>query len=197
MTGLRKSSEERREELVKAAKAVAMAEGLENVTGRKVAAKAGLSSGLVFFHFDGRAALLEAVLDGLLEDIFGGLELPEGGASNERFLDFLRQRIERLRAERRQIELFIDFWVLGVREPAIRKRMREGLERYREKVRPLSADVARGRGAMTGDGLAQVAVSFILGCALQVVMDSGRVDTAAYLDTVRELLVPSKKAVTA
>lgn len=197
MTGLRKSSEERREELVKAAKAVAMAEGLENVTGRKVAAKAGLSSGLVFFHFEGRAALLEAVLDGLLEDIFGGLELPADGASSERFLDFLRQRIERLRAERRQIELFIDFWVLGVREPAIRKRMREGLERYREKVRPLTADVARGRGAMTGDGLAQVAVSFILGCALQVVMDSGRVDTAAYLDTVRELLVPSKKAVTA
>ncbi|MFZ5443791.1 MAG: TetR/AcrR family transcriptional regulator [Myxococcota bacterium] len=197
MTGLRKSSEERREELVKAAMAVAMAEGLENVTGRKVAARAGLSSGLVFFHFDGRTALLEAVLDGLLENIFGTFVVPPGADANERMIEFLRQRIERLRAERRQIELFVDFWVMGVREPGIRKRMREGLERYRELLRPVAADVARGREPMTGDGLAQVAVSFVLGLALQVVMDSGRVDAAESLLTVRELLAPTAKAVRA
>jgi AcrR family transcriptional regulator len=198
MTGLRKSSDERRTQLVEAARAVAAAEGLENVTGRKVAAKAGLSSGLVFFHFDGRAALLEAVLDSLLEDIFGGIELPPGDQPPEvRFMQFLAKRIERLRAERRRMELFIDFWVLGVREPAIRKRIREGLERYREQVRPLSTEYAQGHGGMTGEGLAQVAVSFILGCALQVVMDSGRIDTAEYLDTVKALLVPTKKTVRA
>lgn len=193
MTGLRKSSDERRAELVSAARAVAMAEGLEHVTGRKVAAKAGLSSGLVFFHFDGRAALLEAVLDALLEDIFGGLGVPTSDTepADVQFMKFLELRIARLRAEKRQIELFVDFWVLGVREPGIRKRMREGLERYREQVRPLSTRFAEGHGGMTGDGLAQVAVSFILGCALQVVMDSGRVDTAQYLDTVQALLMPA------
>ncbi len=193
MTGLRKSSDERRAQLLEAARAVAIAEGLENVTGRKVAAKAGLSSGLVFFHFKGRDALLEALLDTLLEDIFGAMEVPPGdGSPEERFMHFLASRIDRVRRERRQMELFIDFWVLGVHEPAIRKRIREGLEQYRAKVRTLSTELAERRGHLTGDGLATVAVSFILGHALQVVMDSGRVDTAEYLETVHELLAPKK-----
>ncbi|MFO0595865.1 MAG: TetR/AcrR family transcriptional regulator [Myxococcaceae bacterium] len=195
MTGLRKSSDERRAELISAARAVALAEGLEHVTGRKVAAKAGLSSGLVFFHFDGRQALLEAVLDALLEDIFGGLEVPEGdGPADERMLQFLEHRVSRLRHERRQLELFIDFWVLGTREASVRRRIREGLERYREQVRPLATRVASSRPGMTGDALAQVAVSFILGCALQVVMDSGRIDTAEYFEAVRSLFVASRPA---
>lgn len=195
MTGLRKSSDERRVELVQAARAVASDEGLEHVTGRKVAARAGLSSGLVFFHFEGRAALLEAVLDSVLEDIFGGLEVPAGdGTPVSRLLALLERRIERLRTERRQLELFVDFWVLGLREPSIRKKIRAALERYRKAFLPVAGEVASLRGGMTGEGLAQVAVSFILGCALQVVIDTGRVDTAEYLGTVRELFSPPRKA---
>lgn len=196
MSGARKSSDERKSELIEAARAVAVAEGLENVTGRKVATKAGLSSGLVFFHFENRAALLQAVLDSLIEDIFGNLVVPESDeAPEQRLMNFLRERIERLRKERRQIELFVDFWVLGVREPEIRKRIRKGLEAYRAAMLPITTVVAGTRDGMTGDGLAQLAVSFILGCALQVGMDTGAVDTEAYLGSVSALfLTPKKKA---
>lgn len=198
MVGLRKPPEERREELVKAAREVALSEGLENVTGRKVAARAGLSSGLVFFHFTDRAGLLEAVLDALLEDLFGSMQVPVGdGAPLERFLGFVEQRMTRLRRERRQLELFIDFWVLGVRQPSIRKRMRDGLEQYRAQLRPMAEEVAGTRAGMTGEGLSQIAVSFILGAALQLAMDSQRIDTDVHVEAVRALFEaqrPTRKA---
>ena len=194
MSGRRKQLDERRSELVAAARAVAMSDGLEQLTGRKVAAKAGLSSGLVFFHFETREALLEAVLDALLEDIFGGLTMPEGaGTPEQRLLSFLQQRFERLRTERRQVELFIDFWVLGLRNASIRKRIRAGLERYRDAVRPVGDELARTRSGLTGDGLAQLAVSFILGSALQFAMETGRPDPDALLSSVRGLLFPQVK----
>lgn len=194
MSGKRKQLDERRSELVAAARAVAMSDGLEQLTGRKVAAKAGLSSGLVFFHFETREALLEAVLDSLIEDIFGGLTTPEGaGTPEQRLLSFLQQRFERLRTERRQVELFIDFWVLGLRNASIRKRIRAGLERYRDAVRPVGDELARTRSGLTGDGLAQLAVSFILGSALQFAMEPGRPDPEALVGSVRGLLFPQGK----
>lgn len=192
MTGLRKSEDERREELLRAARAVAMAEGLDNVTGRKVAAKAGLSSGLVFFYFKGRAELLEALLDSLLEDLLGGLEVPEAPTAGERMARFFEQRLARMRRDRRLMELFFDFWVLGAREPAIRRRIREGLEAYRNAVRPTADLVAEEQG-VSGAGLAQLAVSVVLGSALQVMVDSGRLDAGEYLDAVRGLLLNPEK----
>jgi len=196
MTGKRKNIDERRSEILSAARAVAMSEGLEQLTGRKVATRAGLSSGLVFFHFESREALLEAVLDTLIEDIFGGLTPPEGaGSAEQRFLTFFQQRLERLKSERRQIELFIDFWVLGLHNASIRKRIRAGLERYRAAIKPVGDELARARANTTGDGLAQLAVSFILGSALQLAMDSGRLDPEELLGSVRGLLFsPTKKA---
>lgn len=190
----RKNIDERRAEILSAARSVAMSEGLEQLTGRKVAAKAGLSSGLVFFHFETREALLEAVLDTLIEDIFGGLTPPEGaGSAEQRFLTFFQQRLERLKSERRQIELFIDFWVLGLHNASIRKRIRSGLERYRAAIKPVGDELARARANTTGDGLAQLAVSFILGSALQLAMDSGRLDPEELLGSVRGLLFSQTK----
>ncbi len=190
----RKNIDERRAEILGAARAVAMSAGLEQLTGRKVAAKAGLSSGLVFFHFETREALLEAVLDTLIEDIFGGLTPPAGaGSAEQRFLTFFQQRLERLKSERRQIELFIDFWVLGLHNANIRKRIRAGLERYRAAIKPVGDELARARANTTGDGLAQLAVSFILGSALQLAMDSGRLDPEALLGSVRGLLFSQTK----
>jgi AcrR family transcriptional regulator len=179
MAGSRKDKDVRKEELVHAAFEVAKAEGLEHVTGRKVAAKAGLSAGLVFFYFQDRDGVLEAVLDRLIERLFGRIS---GAAQSDDLIGFLEKRIEHLRHERREVELFVDFWVMGVRQPAIRKRIKGALQQYRAMVTPLVP------GTRTSEGLGQVAVSFILGCALQAVVDPTNFDTDTYLTTVRGLL---------
>lgn len=186
MPGLKKERDERREELVKAAYQVALAEGLEHVTGRKVATRAGLSTGLIFFHFTNREGLLEAVLDKLVDEIFGSMGQPGGPAT---LLQFLESRIERQKAERREMKLLIDFWVMGVREKAIRTRMQQALERYRSVLLPYAQTFTSSRGAdQAAEGLAQVALSCVLGCGLQVVIESGRFDTAKYIDSIRLLL---------
>jgi AcrR family transcriptional regulator len=190
MPGLKKQPDARREELVQAAFAVAVEEGLEHVTGRKVAAKAGLSSGLIFFHFESRDALLEAVLDRLVERIFGDFTPPQGERAGDRLVAFLKARIERQQRERREMELFIDFWVLGVRQPAIRKKLKVTLARYRGVVQPLVSEGA----AKDAEALAQVTVSFILGCALQAVVDGQHFDVARYVDAVAGLLAAPKAA---
>lgn len=196
MAGKRKHLDERRQELVAAARAVALSDGLEQLTGRKVAAKAGLSSGLVFFHFESREALLEAVLDALIDDLFGDLTAPTGeGPPEERLLAFLEQRFTKVRGERRRVELFIDFCVLGLRNASIRKRIRSGLERYRDAVRPVGDELSQTRPGMSGDGLAQLTVSFILGSVLQFSMETGKPAPEALLASMRALLrSPRKKA---
>src|SRR5690242_17197420 len=66
MPGRRAPEEERRAQILAAAFNVAAREGLARLTVRQVAAEARLSSGLVFFHFTSRDALLLALLDQLL-----------------------------------------------------------------------------------------------------------------------------------
>ena len=54
MPGTKASQGERREQIMCAAYAVATVEGLDRLTIRQVAATAGLSGGLVLFHFETR-----------------------------------------------------------------------------------------------------------------------------------------------
>jgi AcrR family transcriptional regulator len=58
--------EERREQLVSSALEIALEEGVEAVTVRRVAARAGVSLGLVHYSFDSKEHLLEAVAAAVL-----------------------------------------------------------------------------------------------------------------------------------
>jgi AcrR family transcriptional regulator len=63
--GKRLSVEERREQLVRAALAVALEDGVDAVTIRRVATRAGVSLGLVHYIFEDKGQLLAAVADAL------------------------------------------------------------------------------------------------------------------------------------
>ena len=67
MGGRKQPEEQRREEILRAAFVVAARDRLTGVTARAVAAEAGISSGLVFFHFESVDALLGELLDWLLD----------------------------------------------------------------------------------------------------------------------------------
>lgn len=58
--------ETRREQLTEAAVRIALTDGLDNTTVRRVAAQAGVSLGTVHYCFEGKAELLEAVVEYLL-----------------------------------------------------------------------------------------------------------------------------------
>ena len=196
MPGRKAPEDERREAILRAAYAVAAREGLAGLTGRAVAARAGVSSGLVFFHFASRDALLAALLDWLLEHTLVAGELPAhlawGSTAAERMLAVVRRDLEALPRTRARVELFFDFWVRGTRDPIVRDKIRAALERYRHAYLPLAraviAESPRRFAETTAEGLATVAATFVEGCALRAVLDPAAFDVDASFAALVALL---------
>ena len=197
MPGRKEPEEERRDAILRAAYVVAARERLGGVTARAVAAEAGVSSGLVFFYFESIDNLLVALLDWLLERTVARAQLvppvdvadPDPAA---RLMASVAAAVRRLPRERERVELFFDYWVLGTRHPAIRRKIRRALALYRESylvgAQALIDAHPERYAATTADGLADVIASFLYGCALQIVTDPARFDVERTLVTLDGLV---------
>ncbi|MBB4639516.1 TetR/AcrR family transcriptional regulator [Longimicrobium terrae] len=195
MPGRKVPEEQRRLEILKAAYRVAGRERLTGLTAQAVAAEAGVSKGLVFFHFGNRDGLLVALLKWLLGITLVGPDMPEllaGRTPGERLMSALRRDVEALPRQRERVELFFDFWVMGTRHPEVQRAIRAALDGYRDAYRPLAqavvdADPARF-GGIGAEGLAGVVAGFIEGCAIQAVMDPERFNVESYMRTLAALV---------
>lgn len=196
MPGRRAPEEERREAILRAAFTVAARERLGAVTARAVAAEAGVSAGLVFFYFESVDTLLVELLDWLLAHTLVAADTPdrlsEVSDPGARMMLAIRRDVEWLPKQRERVELFFDYWVLGTRHPAIRRKIRRALNRYRDAFEPLAralveSDPERYSG-MSAEGLASVAAGFVEGCALQVVMDPTEFDVERSMTTLAALV---------
>lgn len=197
MPGKKRSESERREAIIQAAFEVASRDQLGGLSMRAVAERAGVSKGLVFFYFTDKDTLLLALLDWLLETTLvvepPAEEAGEGGPAR-RLLAMVTHEVEKLPAERAQAELFLDFWVLGRGQPEIQTRIRRAFVRYREGFLPYAervvAEAPDRYGPRGARGLAAVVVSFIEGCALQLIADPERFSVDRYIRAVRGLVLP-------
>ena len=204
MPGPKRPEDQRRESILRAAFKVAARDRLGGVPVRAVAERARVSTGLVFFYFESKDALLEALLAWLLEHTLVAGELPyrvrSAGSPAERMLAVLRRDVERLPRQRERVELFFDYWVLGTRQPAIRRMIRAALDRYRDAFVPLALDIVAASpqvwGSVSAEALATVAASFVEGCALRVVLDPDTFDVETYMATLATL-VASPERITA
>ena len=195
MPGQRASEEARRKQIVRAPYDVASRSGLAALTVRRVAAKAGLSTGLVIFHFKTKELLLIALLDYVLETttvLHVTDEIAAIRSPLDRLLALLSQEMNRLSSEPRRIRLFFDYWAQGFAHPLIRTKMQAELDRYREAVRPIAAEVLAAEPerfpGVTAQGLAAVAVSFIKGCAVQSMIDPKNFDIDEFLAAANGLM---------
>ena len=196
MPGPRAPAEKRREDILRAAFAVAAKERLGGVSARAVAAEAGVSAGLVFFYFESIDQLLVALLDWMLAQTFAapdfGNRLADVSDPAARMMLAIRRDVAWLPKQRERVELFFDYWVLGTRHPAIRRTIRLALDRYRASFVPLAealvASDAERYSSVTAEGLAAVAASFVEGCALQIVMDPTQFDVERSMATLASLV---------
>jgi len=195
MPGRHASEAVRRAQIVKAAYHVAAARGLDRVTVRGVAAKAGVSAGLVLFHFETKEQLVIGLLDWLLETttvLHVTQDIARIPSPVKRLLALLEQEMDRLSSEPRRIRLFFEFWTLGIRHAGIRAKMHRELSRYRAAFRHMAGEVLRAEPdrflGVTAEGLAAVAVSFIKGCAVQSMIDPGRFDFGEYFAATQGLV---------
>ena len=195
MPGRRATEADRKAQILEGAYRVATQRGLERLTIRRVASEAGLSNGLVHFHFRTKEALLVALLDRFLETTTAlriGDEIASIASPHERLLALLRQEMDRLTRDRRQIQLFFDFWAMGIRHSRVRRRIRGELDRYREAFRLLAAEVLAAESDrfpnVSAEGLAAVSVGFIKGCAVQSVIDRDHFDVEEYFAAAMGLM---------
>lgn len=195
MPGPRIPEGQRRDELLAAAYRVAARDRVGGLTTRAVAKEAGVSNGLVFFHFATREGLVLALLDRVLETT---VLLPDTAAVDalspvHRLLHAIERDIEGLPENRDRVALLIDFWVMGTQHADVRTRIQKVLGDYREAYVPLTSAAVTSEPerypGVTPESLAAVATGFVEGCALQVVMDPDRFDVPAYLVTLRALVL--------
>jgi TetR/AcrR family transcriptional regulator, transcriptional repressor of bet genes len=195
MPGPKAPEEARREQIVSAAYHVALRNGIDGLTLRAVAAQAKLSHGLVIFYFKQKDQLIAALLDRVLATtamLHVAEDVAEIEHPPERLGALLQQELDRLSRDPRGIRLFFEYWALGVRQAAIRKRIAAALERYRaafsamaEEV--LAADASRDTD-VTPDALAAVAISLITGYVVQGMIDPDHFDSGGYVIAVQALM---------
>ena len=199
MPGRHASEAVRRAQIIKAAYHTAGTRGLDGLTVRGVAAEAGVSAGLVLFHFRTKDQLVIELLDWLLDTttvLHVGADIASIASPFERLIALVQQEMNRLTREPNRILLFFDYWARGIRQADIRAKMQRELARYRTAFRSIAEEVIRSepirfRG-VAPDALAAVAVSFIKGCALQSMIDSRHFDFAAYLGATRGMVAPRR-----
>jgi len=205
MPGKKASVESRREDIMGAAYDVAARQGLEALTLRSVAARADVSHGTVVFHFKRKRELVTSLVDRVLYAT-AVLRIPDAVAQitrpSERMDALLRSEMDRLSTEPRHFRLLLDYWTIGLRNAAIRQKVRSALEQYRDGFVGIARGIlgdevppTRRRGSLgpsgppvTAAGLAAVAVSLIHGCALQAVVDPKGFDVEQHFHAAAQML---------
>jgi len=205
MVGRKVPDETRREDMMRAAYDVAARQGLVALTLRTIAARADVSHGTLVFHFKRKHDLVGDLLDRVLYAT-AVLRVPDAVAQitrpSDRLHALLRTEMERLSADPRHFRLFLEYWTIGVRNAAIRRKIRLALESYRKALllltSPLVTDemaiVRGGRetdeqgSVVTAEGVASVAVSLIHGCALQAVIDPKGFDVRQHFAVAAQMI---------
>lgn len=195
MPGKKEAEELRREQILQAAFTVASREHLDQVTVRKVAAEAKLSTGLVFFHFKSKEALLIALLDWLLDSLFEPWEVPKDLLPRERLLLLLSRDLHDTYYDEQsaaKLEVFFAYWTLGLHHAEIKERISQAIERTRQVFLPAVSDLLESEPerfpGVTAEGLVTVIVGIAQGCALGALFTGRQVTLEQILTAQRALL---------
>jgi TetR/AcrR family transcriptional regulator, transcriptional repressor of bet genes len=176
--GTRVPEAQRRVQILQAAVTVAAREGLAGLTVRKVAEAAGISAGLVLFHYQTMEALREALLDWLLERVLvldQAAMTARSAAPREHFLALLAEELAAAQGLRTEIALLVDYWVQSQQQPGSRQRLQQALAEYRAVFRALAAAALADAGrppAVFADALADLSVRSLLGLGMETLLGS-------------------------
>lgn len=195
MPGKRASEEERFQQILKAALRVATRDRLDQLTIRSVAKEAGVSAGLVLFHFTSKEVLLRELLHWLLGITVVVRTPPELLAlphPSQRLLMVLRQALHDVAQQRARLELFFDYWVLGSRDGEMRAMIRQALDQYRSVFQELAAEVIAHEparfGGLSPEGLALLTTSVIQGYTIQAIKEPEHLDPEGMIAALYALL---------
>ena len=199
MGGPKLPEQERCDAILAAAYQIALTDGLDAVTARRVATAAGISPGLVFFHFQSKDGLLQALLAVLLDGTLDALTDPGLAALPpwDRLERMVRVELERLVEHHAGVELLFAFY-FSRRDDLFRDPIEASFGRYLEAFLPVCREAAGAAGAdihgstgaadaVSGEDLAATVVALIQGASIQAIRSPASVNPDALLATIRAL----------
>lgn len=143
----RKSSEERREEIVEAVLELAAERGVKQVTTQAIAERVGIAQPTIFRHFKTRDAILHAALEWIGKGMLAALTpiLAGGGPADERLRQLLRRQLQFI-SRRKGMPRLLFSERLHLEDPQLKAVVLRIMEAYMGRVaKLLRGGVAEGR----------------------------------------------------
>ena len=188
--GGRKSSEETKERLLKAAGEVLREEGYAGASARAIATRAEANSALVFYHFGGVDQLLLAALDRSSAERMSMYEELAAPARTLEELVEVATRIYRTDLERGYITEFSELVAAAVTKPELREEIRRRSEPWIDFIAGQWERVVGGSALgrlLPAREVAYAAITYYLGVNLFSVLDEDDSRTEAVLDLAARL----------
>jgi AcrR family transcriptional regulator len=171
----REPPEVRRLALIEAALASLAEKGVGAVSVRDVAARAGVSPGLLRHHFGGFANLLAEAYRHTANTVDARLDAAVAGAGDDpaaRMHAFLQASFHPAIADRNLMAAWLGFWGLVRTDSAAAAVHAEAYEAYRGRIEVLLSDLARARGVKIDRRLGAIGLSAVLdGLWLELCLD--------------------------
>jgi AcrR family transcriptional regulator len=183
-----RNPERTRRRLVEAAGQVVAERGFPGASVGLIAQKAGVSTGAIYAHFEGKDAVLFAVFE---EHVRWFEEQLEAATTATDAASAIAGWLDGLTSDGDQFLIFVEFWSYAVRRPKLRRRLAEHLEAMREQTQSGIEQRATRTGTqpvLPPDLAAQLLLAVGRGLAFEKLTDPEAVPGAAIGDVVASLL---------
>ncbi len=164
-----RSEDERRAQILRAARAVFIDKGFEKARVQDVARRAGLSKGAVYFYFSSKRELFLTLVEEEHESTLSFLEQAAGDTrpATIKLLDLGRRYLDYFAGLKSPPRFFILMSEMAIRDDEIRSRLQQMHQRF---IDELAAIIAQGQdsgefGAVDPVAVAQLLKAFVDGLA--------------------------------
>jgi AcrR family transcriptional regulator len=192
---MRKSGEERREEIVQAVLDLAAEQGVKQVTTQAIADRVGIAQPTVFRHFKTRDAILRAALEWIGKGLLTVVTpiLAGRGPADVRLRQLLTRQLQFI-SQRKGLPRLLFSERLHLEDPELKAVVRRIMENYTDRVSMLLAEgVAEGcfRSDLDTDETARLIVSLVQGLVMRWSITDFEMPLEAQGDAVWRLLEPA------
>jgi AcrR family transcriptional regulator len=192
---MRKSGEERREEIVQAVLDLAAEQGVKQVTTQAIADRVGIAQPTVFRHFKTRDAILRAALEWIGKGLLTVVTpiLAGRGPADVRLRQLLTRQLQFI-SQRKGLPRLLFSERLHLEDPELKAVVRRIMENYTDRVTMLLAEgVAEGcfRSDLDTDETARLIVSLVQGLVMRWSITDFEMPLEAQGDAVWRLLEPA------
>ena len=148
MTARKDVSAERRSQILEAALRVFASKGFSGARTEDIAQEAGVSKGLLYWYFDSKEAIIQALMDWLFEPDLRALEhlvAQRDRPARERLLAVAQQALKSLPDIEPTLPVAYEYYALAARPGPVRDALQGYYRRYRDLLAKLIAQgVERG-----------------------------------------------------